>query len=125
VQALLKFANSWLLGRTAEYILADLRTQLYDHLQALPLAYFQQRRHGEDPGPADQRRGALAGYISGTLLSVVPLALTVAGAALMMLRIDARLTLAGGADDSAVLPAAQGAGAPPAPLVQPVAAGAC
>jgi hypothetical protein len=35
----------------------------------------------------------LASYISGTLLSVVPLALTVAGAALMMLRIDARLTL--------------------------------
>ena len=43
MQALLKFANGWLLGRTAEYILADLRTRLYDHLQALPLAYFQQR----------------------------------------------------------------------------------
>ncbi|MBK7991653.1 MAG: hypothetical protein IPK05_18570 [Comamonadaceae bacterium] len=27
VQALLRFASSWLLGRTAEYILADLRTQ--------------------------------------------------------------------------------------------------
>jgi ATP-binding cassette subfamily B protein len=92
VQALLKFANSWLLGRTAEYILADLRTQLYDHLQALPLAYFQQRRHGEILALLTNDVARLAGYISGTLLSVVPLGLTVAGAGVMMLRIDARLT---------------------------------
>ncbi|MGA8393387.1 MAG: ABC transporter transmembrane domain-containing protein, partial [Burkholderiaceae bacterium] len=93
VQALLKFANSWLLGRTAEYILADLRTRLYDHLQALPLAYFQQRRHGEILALLTNDVARLASYISGTLLSVVPLALTVAGAAVMMLRIDTRLTL--------------------------------
>ena len=93
VQALLKFANSWLLGRTAEYILADLRTQLYDHLQALPLAYFQQRRHGEILALLTNDVARLASYISGTLLSVVPLAFIVVGAALMMLRIDARLTL--------------------------------
>jgi ATP-binding cassette subfamily B protein len=79
-QALLKFANSWLLGRTAEYILADLRTRLYDHLQALPLAYFQQRRHGEILALLTNDVAALASYISGTLLSVVPLLLTVAGA---------------------------------------------
>ena len=92
-QALLRFASNWLLGRTAEYILADLRTRLYDHLQALPLAYFQQRRHGEILALLTNDVSALAGYISGTLLSVVPLLLTVAGAAVMMLRIDARLTL--------------------------------
>jgi len=91
-QALLRFASSWLLGRTAEYILADLRTRLYDHLQALPLAYFQQRRHGEILALLTNDVARLAGYISGTLLSVVPLALTVAGAGVMMLRIDARLT---------------------------------
>ena len=93
MQALLKFANSWLLGRTAEYILADLRTRLYDHLQALPLAYFQQRRHGEILALLTNDVAALASYISGILLSVVPLLLTVAGATVMMLRIDTRLTL--------------------------------
>ena len=91
-QALLRFASSWLLGRTAEYILADLRTRLYDHLQALPLAYFQQQRHGEILALLTNDVARLAGYISGTLLSVVPLGLTVAGAGVMMLRIDARLT---------------------------------
>ena len=93
VQALLKFANAWLLGRTAEFILADLRTRLYDHLQALPLAYFNQRRHGEILALLTNDVGRLASYISGTLLSVLPLALTLVGAVLLMLRIDMRLTL--------------------------------
>ncbi len=89
--ALLQFCNRWLLGRTAESILADLRTRLYDHLQALPLAYFQQRRHGEVLALLTNDVAHLSGYISGTLLSVVPLTLTVAGAAVLLLRIDARL----------------------------------
>ena len=93
VQALLKFANAWLLGRTAESILADLRTRLYDHLQALPLAFFHQRRHGEILALLTNDVGRLASYISGTLLSVLPLLLTLVGAVLLMLRIDARLTL--------------------------------
>ena len=93
VQALLTFANAWLLGRTAESILADLRTRLYDHLQALPLAYFHQRRHGEILALLTNDVERLASYISGTLLSVLPLVLTLVGAVLLMLRIDARLTL--------------------------------
>ncbi len=93
LQSSLKFVSTWLLGRTAESILADLRTRLYDHLQALPLAYFQQRRHGEVLALLTNDVAHLASYISGTLLSVVPLLLTVAGATAMMLRIDARLGL--------------------------------
>ena len=93
MQALLKFANAWLLGRTAESILADLRTRLYDHLQALPLAYFHQRRHGEILALLTNDVERMAAYISGTLLSVLPMLLTLIGAVLLMLRIDARLTL--------------------------------
>ena len=93
MQALLKFANSCLLGRTAEAILADLRTRLYDHLQALPLAFFHQRQHGEILALLTNDVERLASYLSGTLLSVLPLLLTLVGAAVLMLRIDARLTL--------------------------------
>ena len=35
LQALLKFGNGYLLSRSAEHILADLRIRLYDHLQVL------------------------------------------------------------------------------------------
>ncbi len=91
LQAVLQFGNRWLGGRAAESILADLRMRLYDHLQALPLAYFHQRRHGDVLALLTNDVAHLSGYISGTLLSVVPLALTVSGAAIMLLRIDARL----------------------------------
>ena len=93
LQALLRFASTLLLGRTAESIVASLRTRLYDHLQALPLAFFQQRRHGDILALLTHDVGRLASYISGTLLSVLPLLFTVFGAMLLMLRIDARLTL--------------------------------
>src|SRR4029078_10784726 len=43
-QALLKFGNAYLLSRTAASILADLRIRIYDHLQALPLSFYHQRR---------------------------------------------------------------------------------
>lgn len=39
LQALVKFASGFVLGRTAERCLANLRVRLYDHLQALPLGF--------------------------------------------------------------------------------------
>jgi ATP-binding cassette, subfamily B, bacterial len=93
LQALLKFGNSYLLSRSAEQILADLRIRLYDHLQALPLGFYHQRRQGEILALLTHDVTHLSGFISGTLLSVVPLLLTVVGAVALMFRIDARLAL--------------------------------
>ncbi len=93
VQALLKFGNSYLLSRSAEHILADLRIRLYDHLQALPLNFYHQRRQGEILALLTYDVAALSGFISGTLLSVIPLLVTVAGALIFMFRIDPLLSL--------------------------------
>lgn len=93
LQALLKFGNGYLLSRSAEHILADLRIRLYDHLQALPLAFYHQRRRGEILALLTNDVERLSGFISGTLPSLIPLVLTLAGAMLMMFRIDARLAL--------------------------------
>ena len=93
LQSLLKFGNSYLLSHSAEHILADLRIHLYDHLQALPLAFYHQRRRGEILALLTNDVGRLSGFISGTLPSLIPLLLTVAGAVLLMFRIDARLAL--------------------------------
>ncbi|MFO1316203.1 MAG: ABC transporter ATP-binding protein [Burkholderiales bacterium] len=92
-QALLKFGNTFLLGGTAERIVSDLKVRLYDHLQALPLAYFQQRRHGETLALLTRDVYVVSGYLSGTALSVVPLLFTVAGAALFMFRLQPSLAL--------------------------------
>ena len=93
LQALVKLGNALLLGRSAGRILADLRIRLYDHLQALPLGFYHQRRQGEVLALLTHDVAHLSGFLSGTLLSVVPLLLTVAGAVLLMARIDARLAL--------------------------------
>ena len=93
LQALLKFGTGFLLSRSAEHILADLRIRLYEHLQALPLAFYHQRRRGEVLALLTHDVERLSGFISGTLPSVIPLLLTLAGAVLLMFRIDARLAL--------------------------------
>lgn len=93
VQALLKFSHGVILARTAERVLADLRVRLYDHLQALPLDFFQQRRQGDILALLTYEVSHLSGFITGTLLSVVPLVLTVIGAVVLMIRIDAMLAL--------------------------------
>ncbi len=92
-QALLKFGNGYLLSRSAERILADLRIRIYDHLQALPLSFYHQRRQGDILALLTYEVAELSGFITGTLLSVIPLLLTVAGAVLLMFRTDALLAL--------------------------------
>jgi ATP-binding cassette, subfamily B, bacterial len=93
VQAVLSFLNQRLLGEASAAILADLRTRLYDHLQALPLPYFQQRKQGEVLALLTNDVDELADYISGTLLGLPSLLLTFLGAMVLMGRIDLRITL--------------------------------
>ena len=93
LQALLKFGNNYLLNRSAQQILADLRIRLYDHLQALPLSFYHQRRRGDVLALLTYDVERLSGFLTGTLLSVIPLLITVAGALLFMFRIDPRLSL--------------------------------
>lgn len=90
-QALLKFGNGYALSRASERILADLRIRIYDHLQALPLSFYQQRRHGDVMALVTYEVAQLAGFLTGTLLGVIPLLLTVAGALFLMARIDVLL----------------------------------
>ena len=93
VQALLKFGNGYLLSRSEEHIVADLRIRIYDHLQALPLGFYHQRRQGEILALLTHDVENLSDFISGTLLSVIPLLVTVAGALLFMFHIDPMLSL--------------------------------
>ena len=93
VQALLKFGNGYLLGSTAEKIVADLKVRVYDHLQALPLSFFQQRRQGDTLALLTHDVYTISGFITGTGLAVVPLLFTVAGAAFFMFRLQPALAL--------------------------------
>jgi len=93
LQGLLKYANNFVMGRTSAQILADLRVRIYDHLQALPLSFYHQRRQGDVLALLTYEVAQLAGFISGTFLAVIPLVLTVTGAVVLMFSIDALLAV--------------------------------
>ena len=92
-QALLKFGNTYLLGSTGEKIVADLKIRVYDHLQALPLSFFHQRRHGDTLALLTHDVYVVSAYVSSTALAVVPLLFTVAGAVFFMFRLEPVLAL--------------------------------
>lgn len=93
IQGLVKFVNRVALSRVSAHVLADLRVRIYDHLQTLPLAFYHQRRHGDVLALLTYEVSQLAGFLSSTVPSLVPLILTVAGAVLLMGHLD--LLLAG------------------------------
>src|SRR5262245_21147086 len=91
LQAILRFANGFVSSRTAERLLADLRVRVYDHVQALPIAFHQQRRQGEILTLITYEVAQLSRFLTGTLLSIIPLSLTLIGAVVLMFRLDALL----------------------------------
>jgi ATP-binding cassette, subfamily B, bacterial len=86
-QALLKYANFYVLGTTAERIAGDLKIQVYDHLQALPLDFFQRRRQGDTLALLTRDIYVVSDYIGGTAIAFAPLLLTIAGTLILMFRI--------------------------------------
>jgi ATP-binding cassette, subfamily B, bacterial len=93
-QALLKFGNYYVSSRNAEHIVSDLRVKLYDHLQGLPIGFYHQRKQGEILTLLTYDVDHLGGFITGTMLGILPLLITVAGALIFMFRIDPRLCMA-------------------------------
>jgi ABC-type multidrug transport system fused ATPase/permease subunit len=67
--------------------LADLRIRLYDHLQALPLNFHQQRSQGETLALVTYEVAQFSSFVSGTLLSIIPLLMMVTGAVALMFSI--------------------------------------
>lgn len=93
-QAVLAIVSRSILGRVGERILADLRIRVYDHLQSLPIGYFHERRRGDLLALITQEVAQLSSFLTGTLVSLLPLLVTAAGAALLMFRLEPRLGLA-------------------------------
>ena len=91
MQAVLSFASAYVLSRTSEHILANLRVSLYDHLQTLPLSFYHAHQKGDLLALVTYEVEQLSSYITGTLLTALPLLASSAGAMLLMFRIDPAL----------------------------------
>jgi len=94
VQALLSFSKSVVLGKTSAHVVADLGSRVYDHLQALPLRWHQERKRGEILALLTNDVWRLSGFLTGTLTPLLPLLFTCAGALILLMRIEPRIGLA-------------------------------
>ncbi|MEP5570015.1 MAG: ABC transporter ATP-binding protein [Halioglobus sp.] len=88
VRSALDFASQFYIGGTGENITADLRSRLFQHLQALPIAYYHQRRRGDVLAMLSNDAEQISDFVTHTLVQLLPLLFTLAGAFLAMLWID-------------------------------------
>jgi ATP-binding cassette, subfamily B, bacterial len=94
VQALLRVIGGYVFAKRAALILADIRVRLYDHIQSLPMSFFQSRQQGALLSVLSYDVAVLSHFISGTLVGIVPMLMTVLGSVIFMLSIDAWMALA-------------------------------
>lgn len=93
VRGLLGFATSYLLGGTGERLTAEMRTRLYQHLQALPVSYYQQGRPGDTLTLLSTDAAIISSFVTDTLVQLLPALLIFAGAFTLMAWIDPTIAL--------------------------------
>ena len=91
--ALLNFAVAYVSGATSARLLADLRLRIYEHLQRLPIGFHENHRQGDTLALMTYEVARLSHFLTGTLVGIPARLLTVAGAVILMLRIDLRLAV--------------------------------
>ena len=93
VQALLTYAQTWLLGATGERAVAGLRQELFDKLLTLPPGFFAERRTGELVSRLTTDVGLLQGVLSHQIAEFSRQVLALAGGIILLTVMQPRLTL--------------------------------
>lgn len=93
LQAVIGMTQRFAMGSINQRITADLGTRLYDHLQALPLPWHQQRKRGEVLAFMHNDVWYVSQFISNVLIPLLPMLLSCAGALILLCRIEPLLGL--------------------------------
>jgi ABC-type multidrug transport system fused ATPase/permease subunit len=93
VRSTLGFLSAFLLGTTGELIATNLRSRVFEHLQALPLPCYQQRKPGDLLTLLSNDAQILSNFVTGTLVQLLPLVITFLGALGMMAWLDPVIAL--------------------------------
>jgi len=93
VKSLLGFASSYLVGGTGADMASRLRSRVYDHLQILPMSYYQERKPGDLLTLLSNDSEAISGFVTNTLVQLLPLILTFLGAFAIMAWLDPLIAL--------------------------------
>ena len=92
-EAVLSLVERWLSSRIGEGLIFDLRVQLFDHVQRMPLAFFTRTQTGTLISRLNNDVIGAQRAFTGTLGTVVGNVITLGGTLLAMLLLEWRLTL--------------------------------
>ncbi|MBV1888802.1 MAG: ABC transporter ATP-binding protein/permease [Proteobacteria bacterium] len=93
LQAAFRFLNSYLITQSGASIFAQLSVRLYEHLQSLPMSYFHNKKRGQVLALLTNDVATLSHFVTGTLIGLVPMLLTLVGAIVLMAIIDWQIAL--------------------------------
>jgi len=88
IRSLLGFFTSYRIGSTGQQLTASLRNRLYQHMQVLPVGYYQQRRPGDTLTLLSTDAAIISSFVTDTLVQLLPALLTFAGAFALMAWLD-------------------------------------
>ncbi|MGG4445378.1 ABC transporter ATP-binding protein [Brevibacillus porteri] len=90
----LTFLQSWLMAGISQRIVTNLRQALFDKLQKLPIAYFDERTHGELMSRLTNDIDNVSNSISQSTTQLMSGGIVILGSLVMMLVLSPILTLA-------------------------------
>ena len=93
IQAVFSFLRSYLLSYTGERIVADVRTQLYEHLTGLPAQFFAGRRVGELTSRLASDVSVVQTVTTGSMTELLRVSLILIGGITIIAVMNPRLTL--------------------------------
>jgi subfamily B ATP-binding cassette protein MsbA len=93
LQAVASFVNQLTLAFVGENVVADIKVQVYTHLQALSLRFFSDNRTGEIVSRITNDTALLQSAVTEDLVALLRQALTLIGAVVLLFWLDWRLTL--------------------------------
>jgi subfamily B ATP-binding cassette protein MsbA len=93
LQSVFYFLRGYLLAFIGERVMADLRLKLFEHLQGLSLSFFNERRTGELVSRLTNDVSTVRAVVTSDISTALSQALTFAGALVIIIVTDWRLTL--------------------------------
>ena len=73
--------------------MAQLSGRLYDHIQVLPMQYFKENKRGDVLSMLSNDLAVISYFASSVLTNLVPSALVLVGASILMFRIEPSIAL--------------------------------
>lgn len=92
-QALLRFLSTFNVNLVGARLMAEFSCRLYDHIQVLPIQYFQENKRGDVLSMLTNDLAVVSFFASSVLTNLIPNILVLVGASVLMFMIEPTIAL--------------------------------